>query len=784
MHYPHHHWLQHFEDGRALRKLQQWGSVPRRPHWLRAPVLAEGNGFSDHLAVIVEHLRNDSWQVRSAAANTIGCSAARGYKFVQQLLECLTDQDYFVRGSAAAALGRCFHPAHSVITAEHVVSKLVRLLQDQHWLPRKAATRAIGQVIGGDCTGDHILRYSIKVWFDVATMLADMDARVRAAAAESLSHMGILTDNPATGMRQSCLADAAAKDMALALSNEADRGFQLLQTLGWQVGKFIAMAARQWVLGNDRPQVLQSMKSPSLWRRVGRGIGSREESSQAACHQSKGQQLGQSLEKANVKIQNLMLMKNSDNKQLSRVIHREQVLERVLGTFIAEYGSNHSDTCRVRSNLNAIRTARRSMRALPESARGGSQRSTLPTSALTTISKEDSIRERGGHDRRKIDVRWQTSEAAGVSKHHRHISAEIFIQMKAEVQTALAVIFHWLEQAGIEAQTAENRARFSNELVALLRDSVIVDVGEEGEDIVALRASQIQQAKASMFRRLTDLGQLTIGFAQDKGTDAADPRMDYYGFLVAINSLSVVSILWPESKGHLSDTELRSFLDRQPIRNTRNSATTPSVDGRIKLIPRPAGLRAGCCCALGLYGARKASELLTELLQDETELVRNRAAKALRSLDPALISETALLRLAELFENPKWRAQVALDWQTPAAILSILATKIRGVFSHTDNISGTSASNDCPTHYVNVILRTLGTHEIKGGFQPLERSADLRAAALDALGVCGTCIAANGQVATALQRGLTDSTYLIDRIWHPFADIATWIFHTCTGTVQ
>ena len=783
MHYPHHHWLQNFDNGRAVRKLQQWGSVPRQPRWLRTP-WAEASGVSNHLTVIVEQLLHKSWRVRSSAASTIGCSARRAAQFVYNLCDLLKDPDILVRGSAAAAVGRCFHPTLSIITAEQVVHKLQRLLDDEHWLPRQAAVCAIGQIIGGgaDCLGDLSLRYSVGIVSAVAIMLADADARVREAAAYSLKQMGILGDaGLASGMKLG-LAQAAAKEMEM-WCGDADGGFQLLQSFGWRVGKIVTLAARQWAFGNDRPQVLKSTTLPSVWGRLRQGIGV----DASAGHMRRGGLGLRSKEKIagtdNLEGQKLALndianavkrVNESDTEKHVAASRREMVLEQVLETYVADFGLHHTDTTRVRENLQKIHAARAALHVLPGNARDSARHSArLRQRQLAEAEIGNGGTERGTDTKHNVGIRWwQTSESAGVSKHHRRISAEVFIRMRVEVSHALQVIFHWISIAGIDTDAAQARALYCEQLGALLRDA---SIPKEEENITTVRASQIRRCKRLMFRELQNLGHLTIGDVKDNG-GTTEPLLDYRAISQALGSMPALpQLLLPSPalaahfdsnetsdaqrlrldrvghrSGNLTTLELSAFLDRTSIRQIESSGVVSTSDGlEVALIPRPAGLRAGCAVALGAFGSEHQAGILVTLLDDEQEEVRKRAAMALRSLRLSMLSKPVLTRLVTMFKSSSWRARVSMDWEIPAAVISILG----GISSEHGEIT-----------YLPMLLRMLGASQSKeGSLQYVERRWELRAATLDALGAAGASIAANEHVAIALERSLSDTNWHVRR---------------------
>ena len=122
----------------------------------------------------ISELGNRDWQVRRAAAESLGDSRATGKPALEALTSALQDPDSRVRRSAADALGQIGEKARGSIP------QLVAVFDDVDPSVVAAAARAIGQM------GSRASRAVA----DLTDLLDHDDARVRAAASASLGSIG------------------------------------------------------------------------------------------------------------------------------------------------------------------------------------------------------------------------------------------------------------------------------------------------------------------------------------------------------------------------------------------------------------------------------------------------------------------------------------------------------------------------------------------------------------------------------------------------------------------
>ncbi|OGH59634.1 MAG: hypothetical protein A3G34_07380 [Candidatus Lindowbacteria bacterium RIFCSPLOWO2_12_FULL_62_27] len=97
-------------------------------------------GDTESLPIILEHLSSRRWQVRSAAALSLGYLGRDARAAVPDLIRALSDTAPMVRKSAAYALGQCADSGTVTLT---VVEALVRALDDDFFGTRFNAARAL-----------------------------------------------------------------------------------------------------------------------------------------------------------------------------------------------------------------------------------------------------------------------------------------------------------------------------------------------------------------------------------------------------------------------------------------------------------------------------------------------------------------------------------------------------------------------------------------------------------------------------------------------------------------
>ena len=165
----------------------------------------------------ITELSDRDWQVRRAAAQSLGESGATGKTVVAALTTALQDADSRVRRSAADALGNIGEKARAAVPAlvdafddidpsvvaaaaaatgrmgsraSRAVPDLTALLRHEDARVREAASASLGD----------LGRRANKSAFDLNARLSDSDPRVRAAAAESLGQLGPRSDASVTDL--------------------------------------------------------------------------------------------------------------------------------------------------------------------------------------------------------------------------------------------------------------------------------------------------------------------------------------------------------------------------------------------------------------------------------------------------------------------------------------------------------------------------------------------------------------------------------------------------------
>ena len=129
---------------------------------------------SSEVASLINQLRNESADVRRAAARALGQMGSAAKDAVPHLVELLKDTHAYVRRDATRSLG-WMHSA-----AKDAVPHLVELLEDPDPGVRKAAADALGQI--GSVAKDAVPK--------LLELLKDPGGGVRWAAADALGQMG------------------------------------------------------------------------------------------------------------------------------------------------------------------------------------------------------------------------------------------------------------------------------------------------------------------------------------------------------------------------------------------------------------------------------------------------------------------------------------------------------------------------------------------------------------------------------------------------------------------
>ena len=93
-------------------------------------------GGKEVVSLLVKTLSDDSWHVRSYAAQALG---GLGYLAIPSLLEALSGGVWYVRAAASIALGE--------LGEIEAVDPLLRLIDDENRTVRKEATAAISRIV-------------------------------------------------------------------------------------------------------------------------------------------------------------------------------------------------------------------------------------------------------------------------------------------------------------------------------------------------------------------------------------------------------------------------------------------------------------------------------------------------------------------------------------------------------------------------------------------------------------------------------------------------------------
>ena len=136
--------------------------------YLREQMVQRANRSSAFIPLLIEAIKDQSWEVRSQAAGALVQLGAE--RAVEPLVDLLKDQDRSVRFQAAGELGQ--------LGAERAVEPLVDLLKDQDRSVRSQAAGALGQ-LGAERAVEPLL-----------DLLKDQVRYVRSQAAGALGQLG------------------------------------------------------------------------------------------------------------------------------------------------------------------------------------------------------------------------------------------------------------------------------------------------------------------------------------------------------------------------------------------------------------------------------------------------------------------------------------------------------------------------------------------------------------------------------------------------------------------
>ncbi len=132
-----------------------------------------GESAASQASRIVDLLKDESWEVRSAAAEALGNMGESAASQASRIGDLLKDENSAVRSAAAWALVKMGESAASQ------ASRIVDLLKDENWQARYAAAEALGNM--GESAASQASR--------IGDLLKDEDGHVRSAAAAALGKM-------------------------------------------------------------------------------------------------------------------------------------------------------------------------------------------------------------------------------------------------------------------------------------------------------------------------------------------------------------------------------------------------------------------------------------------------------------------------------------------------------------------------------------------------------------------------------------------------------------------